>query len=907
MKRLRLLLAKENVSSYIDIFLNHGNILVFPWLMAHHHSFFGGYSNLAILDVLLIHKRGYNVNIGSKKRKLYFSDVNHILKKCSESPVACCESFRPTTHYYNTSDIEECKTTTHSVADKEGFEVYSDSFDELLDVNLRLEKSEKRFKIKIEEVKNAGKTGLGKLIMKFLDFTKKNIEEVFDKEQIEAVKREKQLRVEKLQIIDREIQDLVEKIDSVPPIRRLVIKENVVVSSIKRISHFRAVINKVLTFLEEHEYVLEPLHMITHLYNENSKNFFRKDNSQYNELVSDYFKRKNEKKFLNIGEIEHLCNKYYLTERVAFYNEKYEEFNELRQKCLEMRDRGETPPKNEFISLRDIKDKLLKEVEPLIESYNNIDKSFENEEIFKLPKNMKVIINFLNNKNYEYDDFWSIIRRGETDNKMLIEGLESLREKIDNDEVYAKPDDDLELNKMIDEICENVRNKLIEDLNDRCEIDEDYIRKKGEEIKDIRKEYVNKLDCKMLDFKKLHLSEYEEMELELAIQYLMSEEQTHCFNVKNVANKTTSLSVCQQNRSIFYRRHNVPIDMPEEEWCKEVYKIEEPGMLSQIKLYEKYIDTFENICGVSPYGIIIGSFDVEQKEHAKKEKGDCSFHLRDEWANKDMFNNAIDIVTKHSRGILPIESIGMDYLSATERGILKDLNHMSRVKLNKLKKEIELKQKEKDRIMTKGGLESLYDIVNSREEQSGQVVSKSGIKIVNPDSNPIEKHYNRKLNRRKRSDEMFRKIVTDFAVKSNNIYEELEVEEAITDSNEVIEKLFDHEDIPYYLSDFKRMRLFRMEKNRMRIEAEEEGVTGFDIIRKHNQFNIDYSSNNNKKYDVSEVVSYIKILLAFKLLKMNVNASIYKVFGLKKCQSNYIKRSFVILAQSILKTFSYKV
>lgn len=903
MKRLRLLLAKENVSPYIDIFLNHGNILVFPWLMAHHHSFFGNFNNLAILDVLLTHKRGYNVNIGSKKRKFYFSDVNHILRKCSEPIVACCEKFKPTLHYHSTSKIEDCKTTTHLVADNEGFEVYLDSFDDLIDVNCRLEKREKKINVNIEELNTTGNKGLSLLIKKFLNFTKKNIEEVFDEEQIMIIKSEKLMRAEKIKVIEEEIDLLKSEISSMPPLRRMAIIQNIDKDILKRVNNFKTIVRSILTFLKEHEYVTDPLMMVTHLYNENKSDFFRSDNVEYNSLVSEYFKRKKEKKFLSIGEIEHLCNKYYLSERVDFYNETFHEFEELRKECLSMTERGEVPPRSKFISIRDQKDKLQKEVKPLIELYNSIDRSFGDEETFKLPKNMKAVINFLNNKDDEYGDFWDFLRRGQADNKLLIEGLECLKRKIEEDCEFVNPSDDLELIKIIDDIREDVKRNILEGLNYRCDINKKYIDDKANEIKSIRKKYIEGLNHKVLDFQKLHLSSHEEKKLNDAVDYLTSEEASYCSSKNNFEKKTTSLLWEQQNRNLFYRRYGVPKDLSSENWHKEVYKIEEPAMLKQIATFEHYIKVFEDICGVSPYGVLIGSYNIDESKHIEV---DCPLKLRGESSNKMMFENALDLSLGHVKGTISIDSIGSDYLLAAKRGIVRDLNNYSNVKKSELNDKLKKKMQERVMVMERGGLEVLYDSITSETETNHEIVLKSGIKICNPDSNPIEKHYKSKLNRRKMSDETFKRIVTDFAIKSKNVYEELEVEEAIVESNEIIEKLFDYEEVPYYLSDFKRMRLYKMEKNRMRVEAEENEIKGFDLIKEYNKFNLNHCSNNNKQYNVSELISYIKILFAFKLLKINVNASIYSIFGLKKCQSTYIKNNLVSFAQRLFKAYSFK-
>lgn len=72
--------SKTNIEMFNTVVLNNISLPELPKLIHHHFLFFSSFNHIGYLNDLLTLRRGINSNIGSKIRKVYVSDINHIMR-----------------------------------------------------------------------------------------------------------------------------------------------------------------------------------------------------------------------------------------------------------------------------------------------------------------------------------------------------------------------------------------------------------------------------------------------------------------------------------------------------------------------------------------------------------------------------------------------------------------------------------------------------------------------------------------------------------------------------------------------------------------------------------------------------------------------------------------------------------
>lgn len=898
MKRLLVSVRQENLSTFVDIFVNHGKLFALPWLIAHHHCFFGNFNKLTILDILLKHRRGYNPGLGSKVRKVYFSDVNKILKHFHEFPISCCESFDATTAYKKSMEISDCTTLIHQIDEVEKYEPIYDSYDIDIDDIVREKKTHDVKEIVDEVLKERSvlKNGFDRFLTGLMKFSKRKVEEVLTQEQIDSIKKKKEKREEELEAIRREISNLNDEQSKLPKEQCFLYKEHM--REIKnRTRDYKLIITKIITMIEKHDIVMKPINELARIY-QGTKRFFSTKNDLIKEKISEYLELKKMHKYYTQEEIQHLCRTMFLEERVDVLNKFQDDLESIAERYNESPSRSLM---SEYKNLSEICSSIKEEVEPLIESYELVDKNMISVDYMSRAISVKSLINYSLDVNNERTDFWEFITLNNAYSaETFVENLKSLLQKLENDEQSISDELKNDLKNKIKEVYEEEREYILNEINenrapDKLKIESDY-----KKISELRRNVMSEKNNMIFDVEDFALNDMEAIQLKNCIGFLTENENKYDNYKRYISEEVTEFIYLDSNKAQFKRRNNIDDNLDEKSWQKALFKLNEVKYRNLVKMFDYSLELFEDITGFSPYGIIIGSRVGQENISLKDELIEINLfgHKKQESYYDDIIQNAKVSLLRE----ISYEDVGCDYLRALVKGKRPDLNARTKKIKSQIKEKILLKEKEIDNLKAVDKDEYIYDILKRHNDNDFKVGFHAGVKVKNGSGKKIESDFNFKKLKRSTADIRFREIVTKSAILSKNIYDELQVEEAISDSNEIVNCIFKSEVAPYYCFDFKAQRRFRVKKLNKLNTDKANGIKGFDLISSYNEFNIESNSNANKNYSVDGMISYIKILVAFKLLNLNVNKELYSNFGLKKCQSDYLKRSLVSMARKMIES-----
>lgn len=904
MKRLKISVNRSNLSTLVDTFINHGKLSYFPWLIAHNYSFFGNFNNLQALDTLLTHRRGFNLNIGSRVRKIYFSDVNIILEKSDEQRLTFCEKFKPSLSIEKTRDVAECVCMIHSIEEIENFSIIEDDFDPLFDedtsefYNRDIGSMKKGYRFEDLTKEDSRFRGFFKNLLSYDVILQRKFKNKKFKEKIEAIKRERSKMIEP---IYEEINEINEQLSKIPdPIDFVLFEETLLKDQIgmKKLNLLKTILDHLINLFENFDYVFQPLNELA-----NSSGVYAPSNRRFlDDKINIYFSRKSEKKFLTLGEISHRCKQNLLKDKVEEYNEKRDMKESMLEALKRMPKSEQMKSMKEFKKLASEVDSLGDEAQTLIAIYTEITENFSDPDRFKRPKNLRPILKMLKNENYELEEMWSNLCRG-VNKERFFEKLKELKDKIEHDsssfldDLYGKA-----VGEVIKEIYEKEKEYILGMINENKTPNVRKLENDYEEIKKSRKNFLLSKQKEILSFNGLNLNDYEKKIFYESKEYLEANERSHIINMETMMKKQTTMPDGKQNRMLFARHHGIDINLSHEEWVRAVFELKKPEIEMKISEFYKVSKRFSEIAGYSPYGLIIGTETPSKGKDEDVGIDETCYNETPRWQENAM-NRVLDITKDICEKYENAENMGCSYLRVLKNNRPLKKNAFIINQRGRLKGFLDELEKKKEALNIKNTDEVIYDIVVDSENENLEekwVQRKNGIKIKLK-SRKIENDFNSRILRRNVADKIFRKMIEEVAVKTENKFEELEVEEAITDSSMVVENLFKSEVTPYYCFDYKRLREYNRKKRQELKMANEEEEECFNRQKFFNIYDIENNSNANKKYNVCCSIEYIKILCAMRLLKLNVNSHFYKYFGFKKCQSDYLKDSLAKLANKLLK------
>jgi hypothetical protein len=200
--------------------------------------------------------------------------------------------------------------------------------------------------------------------------------------------------------------------------------------------------------------------------------------------------------------------------------------------------------------------------------------------------------------------------------------------------------------------------------------------------------------------------------------------------------------------------------------------------------------------------------------------------------------------------------------------------------------------KEREEVVKDVGIpEMIYDTIAQKHEHDTPMYRDRDIHRHRPmnitSGRRIEDEYEICNRRRKNSTGEFFKVAEKYLIPLKNRFSELEVEEAISESNSAVDEFLSSGSAVELITD-KIKRINYREKLKAEVDFTLKGYKREDAF---NQFAINNNSNANKKYDVVNISVYLKILVALRILRVYTKKAIYSSFGLKLCQSKYMIKS----------------
>lgn len=896
MKRLKVSLRNANLSTYVDLFVNHGSNPSFPWLLAHYFNFFGNFDDLQALDTLLTHRRGFNLKVGSKIRKIYFSDVNRILMQNNDIRVSYIQTFKPSNSLKITEVCNLCTCVLHDVSEVESYEIIEDDFDPLFDQKTEKIKKEGLSKIRIEDLTEENKN-----FKNFFRALFKHSEELNNlynnadfKNRVLKIKSDKK---EKINKIEQELELFMNEKKNIIVGKDITFERDLIIFEDGTISELLIkTVDSLINFLKYNDYVMEPLVNLAGTRNP----LYKSKRDSLNAAVNEYFRRKKEKDFKTKGEIEHMCKKYRLKERVDYYNEQDDLKEEMRIEALKMSKSERMKMAREYREKVSWCEHFKEELSATIKDYDLIDSKFNDPEVFSKNENIGPLLLYLRNKECEMDIFWGSLTKN-IDRDIFKNGLINLKRKIETDvggfteNFYTKA-----IKELIAEVYDEEREYILEKVNNNENIDLDKLNQDYSKIVEGRKKYVESCSQGIFRLEGLCLNAWENENLEKSIKFLKLYEKEYVMYKEYMDKKTSDLIYCKQNMRIMYERHGIKPDISEREWVyathlvnKKIYKYEET-----IKNYEENLSIFEEICGVSPYGIIIGGIRYVNlnDKYPKHDK----FFYKENW----QYETVNEMTEMAAKLIEEGSNVSSSYLKALKNDYNPNLDFYNEHKIEILQEEISKRESEIKKLSVQSQEENIYNTLFIQEEdkESENPVVKKEPMIIKSVKNKIENDYKCRILKRKLANKLFIELTTKTAINSSNIYEELEVEEAIVTANETVDKVFLNENVPYHCYDFKKYRKHKVKKIDYAMEKSIYSKDKDERRKLYSVFDIENNSNANKKYNVCGVIAYTKMLAAFRLLKLHTTKCHYTTFNFKKCQSKYLINSMAKLVDRMIKS-----
>jgi hypothetical protein len=862
-------------------------------LVAHNLCFFGDLGNLTILDILLKSRRGFNCGLGSKKRKLYFSDVNRILESFGEFPIHCCEKFKPTRFFWETEECKKCLECYHKISDVEGYKINSDD-EESPDYEPKIVEAKKpsifsKVGLK-EDINDIGPNLLTKLLT-FIKKIKKDYLSPEDKAEVIMIKERKRVEILEMR---REIENLKGKMKPLirltykPYLGKLVDEEDGV--------HIFVIIKRLMEYFSANKSEFKTCA-------NNVKESYSKYISDMNNAAvkKDYLRKVKlmfeSKNFKFFEEINIFCKSSYIKSRVEFYNEINDRFNLKKMEYKELKESGKLKESN--FSMSDLKSdaELIKslraEAENLIACEESELSVFNDEEGLLAPIRYKIYMGCVDKMEENEEEFL----KGGLDPPAVLAILGDFLMDLKKRTEKTNEEDIEKLKEAIDAVYSEDKDVFLQAVNE-TDIDVDGSEASElffpsyNKIRKLRKDYIMGLDNHLFEFSDLNLNGIEKDSLDEVLPHLVKEFPSYINNKRHLASGTTGLVYESHNRKNFYIKHGIDPNLSEAEWKKECFKVWKKISLDPTtKLYEEKLNVFRSIVGVGPEGIVVGSHSVSSSDYKNTE--------RKPWDLK-----SFKCEFKYLQSITENVNLAADYTSSLITGAQSDcLYEFGRnnrpVNLNETVKEFNaeinekissLKQKivkiEEDKCLK----EVVFDMLDPENQE--ECTKLNVYRPLNVSKGKrIENEFIKVKSRRSRGKEEFYKTAEKFFLPLKNRYEELEVEESIVFSNETVDKFIGSSVFVHVLTDLEKRRKYRKKK----LSTVDLGLKGYERESSFNKFDVENNSNGNKKYDVVNMSVYLKILLAMKILKLNSKKEIYSYFGVKKCQSKYALNSIIKL------------
>jgi hypothetical protein len=426
-------------------------------------------------------------------------------------------------------------------------------------------------------------------------------------------------------------------------------------------------------------------------------------------------------------------------------------------------------------------------------------------------------------------------------------------------------------------------------------------------IRELRKKYIMNLDNEVFDFPDLNLNSYEKEKLEEIVPKLVSDFGDYMNCLRCIRTGKTSLVYEDHNKNLYKRKYGIDPNISREEWESKTYKIWEASfVIPTKKKYEEMLTEFNSIVGLNPEGIITGfntPGPIEDREDASEVKEEFAWNLNSNKCQDSYLNTVLKNLITDYKQTTNVTSIDSRHLYRTIRGmrVEADLNKFNKYENERISKEIDNLRGELNLIESKKSFkEIIYESSLNRESDHKKEVSIHRPMNVTK-GRRIEDEYTTVKRRRRNSKREFYSAADKYLIPLKNRFSELEIEEAVVESNHMVDEFLGRGLTLDIMTD-KVKRINYREKLKAEVDFE---LKGHEREVKFNKFSVDNNSNSNKKYDVVNISTYLKILVTLRRLKLNTKKEIYSHFGLKKCQSTYLIEGIVNIVKRSVSNLSY--
>lgn len=548
--------------------------------------------------------------------------------------------------------------------------------------------------------------------------------------------------------------------------------------------------------------------------------------------------------------------------------------------------------------------------------------TFDDEEYWSKPVNFNLLRSY-----YKHGEFDTIADNSFIGERNVLEVresskelLESVKEIRNNIKTLTTMDEELrnDINKLfMKEVERWEKIKLVEknfkNLNLKRGLNPSYQLMRYD-IMERRRSYLHSCGRDIVTFDNLCFTEEEKEEAQDLIKQLKEGRKSYYYGINFLRNSYERPN--EKDKEDYERSRPTLKGLTGEKWYKEYDRLEKDRIEPKVIEFSLKSARFKELFGVSPYGFIIGDEGDNNKitRECVIPNDSCTDYLQELFTSlsiKKPEDRKWSDIIKDSIKVRGYQGRFLNYENAKKDMVLRDEN---------LRKEINL-EKQRLQMAHMDSKEMVYDFLTKNEnniymrdihehlsvkekvwvsskerketnsKKDSEVVLKRGVVITS--GRKMENEWEtikRKRCVKGRIAGEIKDMKNSGQIRIENKYDSL-IDEITEVSDEIVDNMFENPITLYKLTDNPKRTEYKRGKEDVVLKAIKDGANPKEILDIKNKFSIANNSNANKNYNVTEVISYLKIILALKMMRAVVNKKVYNRFGFKKCQSTYMLRS----------------
>lgn len=439
-----------------------------------------------------------------------------------------------------------------------------------------------------------------------------------------------------------------------------------------------------------------------------------------------------------------------------------------------------------------------------------------------------------------------------------------------------------------------------------------------------RREYIISGKRQIISYDNLCMSQAEKEEADEIVSELKNKESEYMSAQAEMIKGVYMLEDYNdvQMRKNYSRSVGIEWDQEERAWKLNYIEAKQEESFKSIGEYKILMDRYKMIFGTDPLGVVIGSKGEKMGDENKRSKSiraTSNPDLRGEILSKVMDRDFSEVKvdefaeeTLHTMGYQGAEVNMRSNMRRLQKSV--EINaktrsqEIARLKLEKMtviEHIYNIIKNDKEPLFMDGlvnekieeweseGIDEVENGITESKNRRGsgkEMEKKKGI-IIKVGCKMERELSVKKTLSKKSAEEIYAKIKEkkEGQFLSKNRYEVDDEKELLKTVGEYVDMRFKKDKLLYKVKDHPRNVKYYEKKRIIVQESIKLGASPEEIVEIKNNFNIENNSNANKKYGVTGVKNYIKVVMMMRLTGTNESKDVRDIFGVKRSQSNYMR------------------